>query len=153
MEKKTERIDIRVSPKKKAEIKKQADDRDMSMSAYLLSQLVEPEWVSKIKVREGRPPSTSIWHPSPPPPSIRKKRVEDIVGAVGNANMIRELKQILFNGVDEFFKPHEEVYHEDIKDRGKNILIDAHNKRIEEEKKRLLKEAPKRKLPAIPGGK
>lgn len=149
---KTERIEIRVTPKFKKEFQEKCKRLGVPMSTYLLMQLEEPDWVSKIKFREGRPPSKSIWHPSPPPPKVRARRKEEgIIETLNKTNILRELKQIIFNGVDEFFRPHEENYHADISDRGMNVLQIAHNNRVKKEK--LLKEAPKRKLPIIPGGK
>lgn len=133
---KTDRIEIRVTPEFKAKLKQKCADLNIPMSTYLLAQLVEPDWVSKIKVREGRPPSKSIWRPSPAPKVVRDKRIEEgVIKTLDKTNMILELKKIIFNGVDEFFKPHEEVYHDDIKQRGMNVLQIAHNNRVEKEKK------------------
>ena len=139
---KSDRIEIRVTPEFKRKLKKKCADLNIPMSAYLLAQLVEPDWVSKIKIREGRPPSKSIWRPGKAPRSVIQKRIEDgVISTLDKTNMIHELKKVIFNGVDEFFEPYVHKEPEDIIDRGKNILIDAHNRRVEKEKKRLLKEA------------
>lgn len=120
MEKKTERIEIRVTKEFKKKFKDKCEKLGVPMSTYLLSQLAEPDWVSKIKVREGRPPAKSIWRPPRPPMSVLKKRKEDgIIPTLDKSNMILELKKVLFNGVDEFFKPYEHTAPVDLEEKAR----------------------------------
>lgn len=140
---KTDRIEIRVTPEFKRKLKDKCAELNIPMSAYLLSQLVEPDWVSKIKVREGRPPSKSIFRPPRPPQAIRQMRVDKgVIETLNNTNMIRELKQVIFNGVDEFFKPYDYVEPDDLEEKAR-IASQKMKEKEENEMQRLREENKK----------
>jgi len=131
---KDDRLVIRMSAKKKKEIYEKAKEADLTMSAYMLSQLIKPDWVKEIRQLPSRPLGTLTRPPSAP--RTQKKMIETLGSreAIRMRGVIGELKQVMISGFDSVLEKFEHKPPSNIEQLEQQKLREINERKMDDEK-------------------